>query len=248
MYKRQSVNIVIKDKSTVYGDALAPLNALVEGNIYNDEIAYKLVKSEGDGVGEYAISGVITKDNANYEVTFKEGIYTIRKREIMVSWRDLNCEYNGAEQQCVSCTYNGILPADAGYAKVEGDTATNAGDYTARFVLDGAVAGNYTVVNAQYNYRLRKARVEVAFYINGEVISVEEGVVTVTLGDELTWRFITEELEASIYFDETALPAGVKQYTFEKAGQTQLSFYARSDNYEVFLKNITFFVGETPEV
>lgn len=245
---RASVNIVIKDKSTVYGDALAPLNALVEGNIYNDEIAYKLVKSEGTGAGEYAISGVITKDNANYEVTFKEGIYTIRKREIMVSWRDLNCEYDGAEQQCVSCTYNGILPADAGYAKVEGDTATNAGDYTARFVLDGAVAGNYTVVNAQYNYRLRKARVEVAFYINGEVISVEEGVVTVTLGDELTWRFITEELEASIYFDETALPAGVKQYTFEEAGQTQLSFYARSDNYEVFLKNITFFVGETPEV
>jgi hypothetical protein len=70
------VQIVVDDKSSVFGEPLLSLTYSVVGLVGDDTLIVVLSKEEGISVGEYAITAIF-EQNPNYSVTVVEGVYRI---------------------------------------------------------------------------------------------------------------------------------------------------------------------------
>ncbi|MDE6373237.1 MAG: hypothetical protein K2L72_01930, partial [Clostridia bacterium] len=153
------LNISIDDKTSVYGDSLEELTVtLSDGEIFNDDIEYELHKEAGVNVGEYKITCTITKgiNDNNYQLSgyFVSGTYTITARDITVSWSGYeNLVYDGTEKT-VTGVIDNLAAGDEALVRFEGVTATEAGSYTARLILDESIAGNYNVINGTLDYTI----------------------------------------------------------------------------------------------
>lgn len=157
---RLSINI--DNKTSVYGDPLEELTVtLKDGVIFNNEIEYELRKEEGANVGEYKITCTITKglNDNNYQLSdyFISGTYTITAREITVNWSDYEDLVYDGNEKTVTGVIDNLAEGDEALVRFEGVTATEAGNYTARLVLDESIAGNYVVVNGTLDYTVAEA-------------------------------------------------------------------------------------------
>jgi uncharacterized repeat protein (TIGR02543 family) len=129
---KATVAVTAEAKTQVYGEAPEALTytsvpaTLVEGNAFSGELA----RAPGDTVGTYAINvGTLTAGD-NYEIAFTGADYEITAAEATVPTAVEGLVYDGAEKTGVA--------AGTGYT-LAGNTATNAGDYTATATL----AANY---------------------------------------------------------------------------------------------------------
>jgi len=81
------IKIIIDSKSSVYGEDFDHLTYEVQGTVYNkDDLKVKLTKQQGKDVGTYNITGQV--GNKNYEATFANGIYEIKKRTLCIKLQD----------------------------------------------------------------------------------------------------------------------------------------------------------------
>ncbi|MBR2350373.1 MAG: hypothetical protein IKA77_07120 [Clostridia bacterium] len=84
---KKPITVKAADKTSVYGEAFAPLTititdgALVTGDDESD-LDVTLTKQDGLGFGTYDITG--TSNSANYDVTIKNGTYTISAKAITI--------------------------------------------------------------------------------------------------------------------------------------------------------------------
>ena len=81
----REITVTINDASSDYGKEDALLTySITKGNLIgNDDLQVSLVREEGTEMGTYEISG--THANANYNVTFVNGTYTIMKYKAVIT-------------------------------------------------------------------------------------------------------------------------------------------------------------------
>ncbi len=96
------ITVTIADKTSVYGEAVAELTATTDGIVNNDTNVYSLATTATStaNAGTYAITG--TTLDANYDITFEIGTYTITKANAAFTAPTANTlTYDGSEQTLI---------------------------------------------------------------------------------------------------------------------------------------------------
>ena len=149
---KRPVTITADDKSKVYGEEDPELTAKVDNAVEGETVNYTLSRKEGENAGEYPIT-VTSGENPNYEVTVKDGTFTIEKTsdELTVSVDGAAFMYDG---QPHSNTNKPVVNVEDAKTVVEysvdGETWTkNLSDIAATNVSD-SVTIQIRATNANY--------------------------------------------------------------------------------------------------
>lgn len=147
--KPRAITVAAQDASKTYGEDDPKFTydvtsgELVEGESLQ---GIEIEREDCDAVrdGGYALHLTQPEGaNSNYKITFKDGTFTIDKRELSVTW-DTTTEltYDG-EKHCPQAKLHNVIEGDDVSAYVDG-AKVKAGTYTAKITeLTGDDAGNY---------------------------------------------------------------------------------------------------------
>lgn len=144
-----AITVSALDASKTYGDSDPALGwEVTKGKLVKDESLQGITVSRelGEAVRKdgYAVTVAQSEGaNPNYKITFKDGTFTIGKRELAVTW-DTTTEFTyDGEEHCPQAKLHNVVGDDNISAYVEG-AKVKAGTYTAKITeLTGDDAGNY---------------------------------------------------------------------------------------------------------
>lgn len=144
-----AITVTAQDASKTYGESDPKFTydvtsgKLVEGESLQ---GIEIEREDNDNVrdGGYALHLTQPEGaNSNYKITFKDGTFTIDKRELSVTW-DTTTEFTyDGEEHCPQAKLHNAIEGDDVSAYVDG-AKVKAGTYTAKITeLTGDDAGNY---------------------------------------------------------------------------------------------------------
>lgn len=144
-----AITVAAQDASKTYGEDDPKFTydvtsgELVEGESLQ---GIEIERDDDDSVrdGGYALRLTQPEGaNSNYKITFKDGTFTIGKRELSVTW-DTTTEFTyDGEEHCPQAKLHNVIEGDDVSAYVDG-AKVKAGTYTAKITeLTGDDAGNY---------------------------------------------------------------------------------------------------------
>lgn len=147
--KPRAITVAAQDASKTYGEDDPKFTydvtsgELVEGESLQ---GIEIERDDDDSVrdGGYALRLTQPEGaNSNYKITFKDGTFTIGKRELSVT-RDTTTEFTyDGEEHCPQAKLHNVIEGDDVSAYVDG-AKVKAGTYTAKITeLTGDDAGNY---------------------------------------------------------------------------------------------------------
>lgn len=147
--KPRAITVAAQDASKTYGEDDPKFTydvtsgELVEGESLQ---GIEIERDDDDSVrdGGYALRLTQPEGaNSNYKITFKDGTFTISKRELAVTWdTTIEFTYDG-EEHCPQAKLHNVVGDDDLSACVDG-AKVKAGTYTAKITeLTGDDAGNY---------------------------------------------------------------------------------------------------------
>lgn len=147
--KPRAITVAAQDASKTYGEDDPKFTydvtsgELVEGESLQ---GIEIEREDCDAVrdGGYALHLTQPEGaNSNYKITFKDGTFTISKRELAVTW-DTTTEFTyDGEKHCPQAKLHNVIEGDDVSAYVDG-AKVKAGTYTAKITeLTGDDAGNY---------------------------------------------------------------------------------------------------------
>lgn len=147
--KPRAITVAAQDASKTYGEDDPKFTydvtsgELVEGESLQ---GIEIERDNDDSVrdGGYALRLTQPEGaNSNYKITFKDGTFTIGKRELSVTW-DTTTEFTyDGEEHCPQAKLHNVIEGDDVSAYVDG-AKVKAGTYTAKITeLTGDDAGNY---------------------------------------------------------------------------------------------------------
>ena len=147
--KPRAITVAAQDASKTYGEDDPKFTydvtsgELVEGESLQ---GIEIERDDDDSVrdGGYALRLTQPEGaNSNYKITFKDGTFTIDKRELAVTW-DTTTEFTyDGEKHCPQAKLHSVVGDDNVSAYVDG-AKVKAGTYTAKITeLTGDDAGNY---------------------------------------------------------------------------------------------------------
>lgn len=147
--KPRAITVAAQDASKTYGEEDPKFaydvtsGELVEGESLQ---GIEIEREDDDNVrdGGYALRLTQPEGaNSNYKITFKDGTFTIDKRELSVTW-DTTTEFTyDGEKHCPQAKLHNVIEGDDVSAYVDG-AKVKAGTYTAKIAeLTGDDAGNY---------------------------------------------------------------------------------------------------------
>ena len=147
--KPRAITVTALDASKTYGENDPKFTydvtsgELVEGESLQ---GIEIERDDDDSVrdGGYALRLTQPEGaNSNYKITFKDGTFTIGKRELSVTW-DTTTEFTyDGEKHCPQAKLHNVIEGDDVSAYVDG-AKVKAGTYTAKITeLTGDDAGNY---------------------------------------------------------------------------------------------------------
>lgn len=147
--KPRAITVAAQDASKTYGEDDPKFTydvtsgELVEGESLQ---GIEIERDDDDSVrdGGYALRLTQPEGaNSNYKITFKDGTFTIGKRELSVTW-DTTTEFTyDGEEHCPQAKLHNVIEGDDVSAYVDG-AKVKAGTYTAKITeLMGDDAGNY---------------------------------------------------------------------------------------------------------
>lgn len=144
-----AITVSALDASKTYGDSDPALGwEVTKGKLVKDESLQGITVSRevGEAVRKdgYAVTAAQSEGaNPNYKITFKDGTFTIGKRELAVTW-DTTTEFTyDGEEHCPQAKLHNVVGDDNVSAYVDG-AKVKAGTYTAKITeLTGDDAGNY---------------------------------------------------------------------------------------------------------
>ena len=169
---QKAVTVVANaDQKKVYGEVdpklTATINGVVEGEDATALIKYDISRTEGEDVGEYAITLSGEKDQGNYSVSYTNGTFAIIRAEIPeIALSSEYATYNGAEQKPILTLTFGegekarTLVAETDYTVDWGAAIwTDAGTYTVK--VTGL--GNFTgIQTADFEIRQKPVTITIA--------------------------------------------------------------------------------------
>ena len=144
-----AITVSALDAFKTYGNPDPALSwEITEGKLVEDESLQGITVSRevGEAVRKdgYAVTAAQSEGaNPNYKITFKDGTFTIGKRELTVTW-DTTTEFTyDGEEHCPQAKLHNVVGDDNISAYVDG-AKVKAGTYTAKITeLTGDDAGNY---------------------------------------------------------------------------------------------------------
>lgn len=144
-----AITVTAQDASKTYGESDPKFTYdVTSGKLVEDESlqGIEIEREDNDNVrdGGYALHLTQPEGaNSNYKITFKDGTFTIDKRELSVTW-DTTTEFTyDGEEHCPQAKLHNAIEGDDVSAYVDG-AKVKAGTYTAKITeLTGDDAGNY---------------------------------------------------------------------------------------------------------
>lgn len=123
---RKPVTVTANDASKVFGENDPDkFTADVDGLLGNDKIVFNVKRMAGEDAGTYAITPSGDSEQGNYEVTYKNGTFTIYKSTALtVSAPDYSGEYDGRSHGTTAVAKAGDYPVPAG-TKIYYSTSEN---------------------------------------------------------------------------------------------------------------------------
>lgn len=147
--KPRAITVTAQDASKTYGENDPKFTydvtsgELVEGESLQ---GIEIEREDCDAVrdGGYALHLTQPEGaNSNYKITFKDGTFTIDKRELSVTWNTATEFTYDGEKHCPQAKLHNVIEGDDVSAYVDG-AKVKAGTYTAKITeLTGGDAGNY---------------------------------------------------------------------------------------------------------
>ena len=147
--KPRAITVAAQDASKTYGEDDPKFTydvtsgELVEGESLQ---GIEIERDDDDSVrdGGYALHLTQPEGaNSNYKITFKDGTFTIDKRELSVTWNTATEFTYDGEKHCPQAKLHNVIEGDDVSAYVDG-AKVKAGTYTAKITeLTGGDAGNY---------------------------------------------------------------------------------------------------------
>ena len=242
--KAGSTAATVQANDRVYDGTEQPL--VTAGAVQNDcTLYYRLSEDEAwsdtiptaRNAGEYTVYYYTKSNSANYSDSAEENVkVTVSKKELALTWGE-GTAYTGAEQT-VTASFEKIGEDDVTLI-YNGNTGTNADDYTATATLSGTDAGNYTIAdgNQTHNWTITKAEKTFTVSLDGWVYGEDAKDPSVSSTDTLYQAAIgADNVKYTYYKGETALdgvPIDAGSNTV-KAAITGLTNYADAEKTATF--------------
>lgn len=149
--KPRAITVTAQDASKTYGEADPVFTwDVTSGKLVAGETlqGLEIERENNDNVrdGGYALRLTQPEGaNSNYKITFKDGTFTIGKRELTVAWGTTEFTYDGKEH-CPEATLGNVIDDDDLGATVEGSQVEAGDSYQASLIaLTGKAAGSYAL-------------------------------------------------------------------------------------------------------
>ena len=141
-----TLEVIADAKSKIYGEADPTLTCQVRGLVGLDILTGELSRTEGENVGDYAITRGSLSAGSNYTLFFTDAILTITAKPVTLTWiTPTTFTYDG-NLKTVIATVTNLVVGDEITLTYEDYTGTAVGNYTAK--VTGLGNSNYTLDGA----------------------------------------------------------------------------------------------------
>lgn len=230
--KPRAITVSALDASKTYGDSDPALGwEVTKGKLVKDESLQGITVSRevGEAVRKdgYAVTAVQSEGaNSNYKITFKDGAFTISKRELTVTW-DTTTEFTyDGEKHCPQAKLHNVIEGDDVSAYVDG-AKVKAGTYTAKITeLTGDDAGNYKLPaeGLTREFSIKKApQGAPKVQATAETVSGKSDGKITGVDAKMEWR-------AKGSGEYQGVPEGVTEITDRAVGTYEVRYRADSDH------------------
>lgn len=230
--KPRAITVAAQDASKTYGEDDPKFTydvtsgELVEGESLQ---GIEIEREDCDAVrdGGYALHLTQPEGaNSNYKITFKDGTFTIDKRELSVTW-DTTTEFTyDGEKHCPQAKLHNVIEGDDVSAYVDG-AKVKAGTYTAKITeLTGDDAGNYKLPaeGLTCEFSIKKAPQGVPkVQATAETVSGKSDGKITGVDAKMEWR-------AKGSGEYQGVPDGVTEITDCSVGTYEVRYRADSDH------------------
>lgn len=227
-----AITVSALDASKTYGDSDPALGwEVTKGKLVKDESLQGITVSRelGEAVRKdgYAVTVAQSEGaNPNYKITFKDGAFTIGKRELAVTW-DTTTEFTyDGEEHCPQAKLHNVVGDDNISAYVEG-AKVKAGTYTAKITeLTGDDAGNYKLPaeGLTCEFSIKKApQGAPKVQATAETVSGKSDGKITGVDAKMEWR-------AKGSGEYQGVPDGVAEITDRAVGTYEVRYRADSDH------------------
>lgn len=230
--KPRAITVAAQDASKTYGEDDPKFTydvtsgELVEGESLQ---GIEIERDDDDGMrdGGYALRLTQPEGaNSNYKITFKDGTFTIDKRELSVTW-DTTTEFTyDGEKHCPQAKLHNVIEGDDVSAYVDG-AKVKAGTYTAKITeLTGDDAGNYKLPaeGLTCEFSIKKApQGAPKVQATAETVSGKSDGKITGVDAKMEWR-------AKDSGEYQGVPDGVTEITGRAVGTYEVRYRADSDH------------------
>lgn len=230
--KPRAITVAAQDASKTYGEDDPKFTydvtsgELVEGESLQ---GIEIEREDDDNVrdGGYALHLTQPEGaNSNYKITFKDGTFTIDKRELSVTW-DTTTEFTyDGEKHCPQAKLHNVIEGDDVSAYVDG-AKVKAGTYTAKITeLTGDDAGNYKLPaeGLTCEFSIKKApQGAPKVQATAETVSGKSDGKITGVDAKMEWR-------AKDSGEYQGVPEGVTEITDRAVGTYEVRYRADSDH------------------
>lgn len=240
-----AITVSALDASKTYGDSDPALGwEVTKGKLVKDESLQGITVSRelGEAVRKdgYAVTVAQSEGaNPNYKITFKDGTFTIGKRELAVTW-DTTTEFTyDGEEHCPQAKLHNVVGDDNISAYVEG-AKVKACAYTAKITeLTGDDAGNYKLPaeGLTCEFSIKKApQGAPKVQATAETVSGKSDGKITGVDAKMEWR-------AKGSGEYQGVPDGVTEITDRAVGTYEVRYRADSDHDASSATEVTVSAG-----
>jgi len=133
---KAEINIVIDDKTQVYGEEGVPLTYSVSGLKFDDQLELELFRNGGENAGRYYISCHMTPLDNYYIGSIITGIYEIEKANIVPTIDSQSFTYSG-EEYTIDCEFPYELRYEYSLNGKILESMIDVGTYSVVAIFDG---------------------------------------------------------------------------------------------------------------
>lgn len=240
-----AITVTAQDASKTYGEADPVFTwAITSGKLVEGESLQGIeIEREGDDSvreGGYTLHLTQDKDaNPNYNITFVDGVLTIKQRLLAVTWGTSEFVYDGREH-CPEATLANVVDDDDLGATVEGSQTEVGASYMATLTaLTGKAAGNYALPTEGLTcgFSIKNAAQDAPkVQAEAEAVSGKHDGKIAGVDATMEWR----AKDAAKY---QAVGEGVTELTDLAAGVYEVRYQAKANYDASFATEITVAAG-----
>lgn len=228
-----AITVAAQDASKTYGEADPVFTwAITSGKLVEGESLQGIeIEREGDDSvreGGYTLHLTQDKDaNPNYNITFVDGVLTIKQRLLAVTWGTSEFVYDGREH-CPEATLANVVDDDDLGATVEGSQTEVGASYMATLTaLTGKAAGNYALPTdgLTCKFSIKNAAQ------GAPVVQAEAETVSGRRDGKIVGVNATMEWRAKDAAEYQAVDEGVTELNELAAGTYEVRYHAKA-NYD----------------